>query len=287
MTAALLGVVAALAWGLHDFLGRFTTRTVGAGGTTLAVMLSGLACLSLWIIVAGKWRAIELGEGLLVAVCGGGYALAMLLLFAALKTGPLSLVSLIVGAYPATAVAIAIARGAQPDGNTLAGIAAVLFGMVLLVATAGRRQPPGPRENAAMAAILAFLSHLGFAVSITLGQSLSPLLGDAETTFLTRAAGLIVIALALAAARERPSAVQLMPWAPALIAMGALDVLALGAVIAAGALPASELAPVVSSGYGAVATLLGWSFLKERISPIQWLGIALAVAGTVLLAWPR
>jgi drug/metabolite transporter (DMT)-like permease len=46
MNAALLGLVAALSWGVHDFLARFPSRAVGPIPTVLAVTVSGLIVLS-------------------------------------------------------------------------------------------------------------------------------------------------------------------------------------------------------------------------------------------------
>lgn len=46
MNSALLGLVAALSWGLHDFLARFPSRAVGPIPTVFAVTLAGLIVLS-------------------------------------------------------------------------------------------------------------------------------------------------------------------------------------------------------------------------------------------------
>jgi drug/metabolite transporter (DMT)-like permease len=283
MNSALLGLVAALAWGVHDYLGRFTTRSVGANPTMAVVLLSGLALLTLWMIAAGGWPELTFASLLKVSVSGVGYGLALLLLFAALRVGPLSLVSLIVGAYPASAVVFAVLSGNVPSALAWAGIATVMIGMALLLGMADAPPPDAEHEQRGKAAILAFLSHLCFAVSITVGQQVSPVLGEVETTWLTRIAGLVVLAGILFKQPLAPPGI--VKWAPALVAMGALDILALGSILAAGGLPQPELAPVVSSGYGAVATLLGYFLLKERINAPQWLGIAMTICGTAVLSW--
>jgi hypothetical protein len=46
MSSALLGLVAALSWGVNDFLARFPARTVGPIRTVLAITFAGLTFLS-------------------------------------------------------------------------------------------------------------------------------------------------------------------------------------------------------------------------------------------------
>jgi uncharacterized membrane protein len=41
---------------------------------------------------------------------------------------------------------------------------------------------------------------------------------------------------------------------------------------------------VLASLYGAVTVLLSWIFLRERLEPSQWFGIALIFAGIVLVS---
>ena len=46
MNSALFGLVAAVTWGIHDFIGRFASRATGQLVTTLGLALSGLVMLS-------------------------------------------------------------------------------------------------------------------------------------------------------------------------------------------------------------------------------------------------
>jgi len=46
MSSVLLGLVAALSWGVNDFLARFPARTVGPIRTVLAITFAGLTFLS-------------------------------------------------------------------------------------------------------------------------------------------------------------------------------------------------------------------------------------------------
>ncbi|MEZ5773264.1 MAG: DMT family transporter [Hyphomicrobiaceae bacterium] len=284
MNAALLGLVAAFGWGLHDFIGRFASRRVGTGGTTLSVMVSGFLLLTVWTLGSGIPPMPGGRELMLVGFTGVVYALALILLFAALSCGPLSLVSVVVAAYPASIVAFHILGGERPGPVTWIAMAAVLAGTLLVVGAAGqavRRADEAPYQIG-RATLLSILSHLSFAASLSAGQTVAPLLGDVEATWLARAAGLGLVGVFCL--RDRPSPAATMRWLPALAVMGALDVIALGAILTAGSYDHPQLAPVVSSGYGAVAVVLALVFLKEPVAPFQWLGIALVVAGSAVLS---
>ncbi len=114
MSSALLGAAAALAWGAHDFLARFPSRSLGPVNTVLAVTASGFILLSLWMLASGTEIRIVWPSLWLVAVTGIFFALATLSLFAALTLGPISIVCPIAGSYPALAMIFAVAAGARP-----------------------------------------------------------------------------------------------------------------------------------------------------------------------------
>jgi drug/metabolite transporter (DMT)-like permease len=100
MTAVLLGIAAALSWGLADFAARFTGRAVGPVLATLAMLATSAAALTLYVGWHGAevdWRWQSL---LLPALSGVGIAGATLLLYYGLATGPLTIVSPIAAATP-------------------------------------------------------------------------------------------------------------------------------------------------------------------------------------------
>ena len=69
-----------------------------------------------------------------------------------------------------------------------------------------------------------------------------------------------------------------------IVLIGALDVLALVAVIASGHFLGREFAAIGISAYGAIAVMLAMVFLKEKVSWGQWAGIALIVTGVATLS---
>lgn len=285
MSSALLGLVAALSWGVHDFLARFPARAVGPINTVLAITFTGLIFLSLWFFLGGGQIQIVWPSLWLVALTGVAFALATLSLFAALVLGPISIVAPIAGSYPALAMIFALAQGSRPSAAQWLAVAAVMAGVIIVSRSGGRFEASGELASGKLKLVLglAFIASVCFAVSLTGGQMAVPIFGDAQTPWLARIFGLIAIgAIWLAQSGKR----QRLPlrWAPLLGAMGGLDVVAMSTIVAAGTLPDPAFATVVSSAFGAVTVLLARLFLKESISPAQLAGMVLIFGGVGVLA---
>jgi drug/metabolite transporter (DMT)-like permease len=284
MNSALFGLVAALSWGVHDFLARFPSRAVGPIPTVLAVTVAGLIVLSVWLLIAGVPVDLARPELWLVAVTGIFFTLATLALFTALALGPISIVAPIAGSYPALAMILAVAQGARPSLLQWLAIVAVMAGVVIVSRTGGRYEVTGelPPGKLKMVLGLAFLASLCFAVALTAGQAAVPIFGEVETVWLARLFGLVTILLLFL--WRTPGAPLPLRWLPLFALMGCLDVTALGTITAAGNLPDPEFATVVSSAFGAVTVLLARAFLKEPIAPAQLAGMALIFGGVAALA---
>ncbi len=284
MNSALLGLVAALSWGVHDFLARFPSRAAGPIPTVLAVTVSGLIVLSAWLLIGGGAIRIVWPELWLVAVTGIFFALATLSLFAALALGPISIVAPIAGSYPALAMILAVAQGLRPSATQWLAVIGVMAGVLIVSRSGGRFEESGELPPGKLRTVLglAFLASLGFAVALTAGQAAVPIFGDVETVWLARLFGLAAIGVLYL--WRSPGAPLPMRWLPLLGLMGCLDVAALSTIIAAGNLPDPAFATVVSSAFGAVTVLLARAFLKEPITPAQLAGMILIFGGVAALA---
>lgn len=284
MNPAILGLVAALSWGTHDFAARFAARGIGHVHAVLGVTLAGIFWLGAWIALNDTPLRLHGTQIWLPAVAGASFALATMWLFAGLAIGPIAVVAPIVGAYPVYAVAFAIATGARPEALTLSAMVVVVAGVAIVarydLSVGGAGVRPGRRDTSALG--YAFAAGLAFAVSFTVGQRATPIYGEAAAVFIARFFGLAAIAAVLLLQRSGP--VLPLRWWPGLIGMGALDALALVAVVAAGKAPQSEIATVVSSTFGAVTVLLARVFLKEPVAVLQWIGIGLILAGVAALS---
>ncbi len=284
MIAVLLGVAAALSWGLADFAARFTGRAVGPTLAVLAVITTSTAALTLYLLWQGTevdWRGTSL---VLPALSGLGIAAATLLLYFALATGPVTIVSPIAGSYPALVVGFEVLSGFRPGLAQWLAIAATLLGVVLVARAGGHFSAEGSFSTTALrrATVAAVGACASFAIGIVAGQQAVPEHGELGTLWLSRIVSMLLIWILVAARRERPA----LPWRwlPLLTAQGLLDGGAYLAVFAGSPGEGAAIAAVISSGFGVVTTLLGWVFLHERVNLTQWTGIVLVFGSVAVLS---
>jgi drug/metabolite transporter (DMT)-like permease len=160
MNSALLGLVAALAWGLNDFLARFPSRAVGPIPTVLAVTAAGLIVLSARLLLGGAVLNIVWPSLWLVAFSGVFFALGTLSLYAALARGPISIVAPIAGSFPALAMIFAVAQGARPTLTQWLSIGAVMAGVAIVARSGGHYEASGELQPGKLKNVLglAFLA---------------------------------------------------------------------------------------------------------------------------------
>src|SRR5437764_8044725 len=109
MNPIILGGIAALCWGTLDFLAGRVSSAIGAGRTTAAVTLAGLAILTLWLALNRSFPDLMVPEIWMPMCAGAAFALATLWFFTAISSGPVSLAVPIGIAYPASAVILSAA----------------------------------------------------------------------------------------------------------------------------------------------------------------------------------
>jgi drug/metabolite transporter (DMT)-like permease len=195
MNSALLGLVAALTWGIHDFIGRFASRAIGQLITTLGLSLSGLVVLS----AIGFWRGIDLPsqpyDVVLCAIAGGAYALATLSLFAAYRIGSMSIVSPIAGSYPAIAVCFGFITGSRPGLFAWFAIASVIAGTFLVSQAGKSHEDSGHIAKGQLGRVLALsiATSMFFATSLIAGQVATPANGEYEVTWLARVFAVAIV----------------------------------------------------------------------------------------------
>jgi drug/metabolite transporter (DMT)-like permease len=277
-------LVAAVAWGLNDFLARFPSRAVGPIPTVLVVTGAGLIALSAWLLLGDVAINIVWPSIWLAALSGVCFALGTLALYAALASGPITIVAPIAGSFPALAMIFAVLQGARPSLAQWLAIAAVMAGVVVVSRSGAHYETSGEPQPGKLRSVLglAMLASVCFAVSLASGQDAGPVIGEVETVWLARVFGFVVIgAIYLWCS---PPAKLPMRWLPLLALMGCLDVAALGIIVAAGSLSDPAFATVASSAFSAVTVILARVILREAISLAQLGGMALIFGGVGVLA---
>jgi drug/metabolite transporter (DMT)-like permease len=284
VSSVLLGLVAALSWGVNDFLARFPSRAVGPIPTVLVVTFSGLVFISGWLLISGEAVSFFWPQLWLPAASGIFFALSTLSLFAAFALGPISLVAPIAASYPALSMIFAVAQGARPSMLQWFAIAAVMAGVVIVSRSGTNYRDSGHIAAGKLKTILALAlcASVCSAVAQTSGQAAALTFGEMPAVWLSRIFGLVTIGAIYLTQRSRAELAA--RWLPLLALMGGLDVAALGSIFAAGNLPDPAFAVVVSSAFSAVTVILARALLKEPIGQIQLLGMVLIFAGAAGLA---
>jgi len=126
------------------------------------------------------------------------------------------------------------------------------------------------------------ISAIGFASTFAIGQLGSEIADEGTVTLFTRitAIGLLVIGMA---ALKLP----FWPGKPALLIlalMGLADGIALYAIFSAGGMENAQYAALAASTFGLLTIVMAWLFLREKMTPMQWVGCAITFAGIGYLA---
>lgn len=275
-----LGLLAALCWGLHDITIRYLSRTVPLMGALFFVLAAGLV-FQMLVLGATDVMRLPQGDALWLSIgSGAAFLVASLGLYYAFERGPVRLVSPIIGAYPIVSLGLAALTGAVITPGQIAAVLFIIAGVGVVAALADTSGDPVPAKGPTI--VLSLLSALGFALTFKLGQTAAELDGELHATMMARitALGLLV---ALIVIRKAPIAVGRRAILPLLI-MGALDGVALLAVLTAGRLDHPQFAAVGSSMFGLFTIILAWALLKERMTAPQWGGCVVAFLGIGYLA---
>jgi drug/metabolite transporter (DMT)-like permease len=273
-----LALGAALSWGLSDFVGGVTSRRVALLWVLLCTQLVGLVLVSPLALVHGGQ---VLGPSAAAAAMAGSLAglLGIAGLYRAIALGVATLAAPISATGAILPVAWGLLRGEPVRLPQEIGAILGLLGIVAASRTGREQAHLGPAATAGIGfALLAALGFGGFFI----------LLHEASTSdvlwavSLQRLTGSCVLALVLLV--RRPAWEPNWRDAPPLLLVGALDQAANGLYGLASTVGLVSLSAVLASLYPVVTIVLARLVLRERVSPIQQTGVALALAGVALVA---
>lgn len=282
MLALSFGLTAALLWAVHDILARKLSQ--GAPLLPLIAVVLGSGCVVLLPVafLIGDWPAMTPYAWAAAGASGLAIALAIGGLYKAFSLAPVRLVSPIVGAYPLPTLIIAAAQGRPISTADWLAVALIVAGIGIVAISTRDDAPDTYAAPPAVAIGWAVLAAVGFAATFALAQEAARQGSDLPVMLVGRLVALTAI-LCLVGIRSGPFRLARgLVWV--VIAMGLLDALALGLVIASGGLPKAEYASISSSLFGVLTVLLATWFLKERTRPVQWAGIATVFTGIAILS---
>jgi drug/metabolite transporter (DMT)-like permease len=270
-----LGLAASLLWGGSDFLGGFASRRASVAAVVVAAQVVGIAAILLAVRAAGEpWP----GPGPFAFAMLGGVAagIAIVAFYRALAAGVMGVIA------PIAALGVVIPVAAGVIGGDRPGVAAATGGALafagVLVASRGAGADGAGGVGMALVAACGFGVFYVFLDHAADGGALWSVVG-------ARAASIPLVAVAALF-----MGMSLRPPRPAfaVIALaGLVDALAVLSFAAATSRGPLSIVAVLGSLYPIVTAALAAAVVGERLTRLQWLGSAFAMAGVVLIAAGR
>lgn len=274
MLAAALALAASAAWGTSDFLGGLKARVLPVLAVMALSQPFGLAALGIAVAVRGTPPdGPEVAWACLSALLG---TVGLAAFYRGLAAGAMSVVAPIAAVAAAIPVAWGVSTGDRPDGLQAIGIVLALGGGV---GASLERHAEGTRVAAGVGwALVAMLGFGGYFVPLHAAAAHDWL----WPAFLFRCTSVPLVWAAALVLRTPLRAGR--PHLPGLVAIGLLDTGANALFAAAAASHALlSVASVLGSLYPVVTVLLARFLLGERVQRTQDAGVALALAGVVLI----
>jgi len=276
--ASLLALLSSAMWGTADFFAGRLSKKHHPFAVLGFSQVYGLLVGILIVVVSGSYQGKALGfdgyliPGALAGLCG---YIGLACLYEGLSTGRMGVVSPISSLSTVIPLAYALITGDVLSAITLVGVAIALIGVFCA---------SGPELSQGLPIkplLLALGAAAGFGLALTfiaIGSQSSALLTMVSmraTTFF------VTISLAIKFKTTGNFDKKTMPL---LIFIGAADFIAnllLGIATTKGLV---SVAMVFGSLYPIATALLAYKFLQERLQRIQYVGIALAVAGVSIIS---
>ncbi len=288
MLTVLIGLASALTFGAADFLGGLAAKRMSAVLATALVALVGLVGLLIALpLLGGVWSAEAVLLGSLSGVAG---AVAIGLLYACLAIGPMSILS------PLTAVVSAIVplTAGLIGGERLGVIGYLALGLafvaIVLVGFVPEKHAVRPSLRGVLMAVGSGMAIGAFLIIMDRtpdDSGIVPLVVNRavnSTIMFT-----IVAVLAIIARRRRGATADPLrgAWRSGLtlaIACGLIDAVANVGLLLGLRLGELSIMAVLTALYPAGTIILAAIVLKERIAPLQYGGLVLAIGAAAMLA---
>jgi drug/metabolite transporter (DMT)-like permease len=278
-----LGLTAALSWGLADYFAAVASRRAGSFRVVLGFHLVAVALLALLVFGTGETLADVGGEDLAWFVLLGFLgALSYLCFYRALEIGPISIVSPIVSAYAAATVVCAVVIGGERLGaGETAAILVVLLGV--LFASSDLAQFRGRERVALLGILLALVTAVAIGAFVYGIAYFSSTYGWLVPISLARGfATLFLLAVSLRGGEWRfPDRSPRLLATISLIAV--VDTLGYVAFNFGVRHADTSVVATAAAPYSVVPIVLGVMLLHERPRWAHWAGIGLVIGGLILL----
>lgn len=275
MTAA-FALLAALCLGVADFLGGALSRRVAQ--ITVLVLSQMVATLAVIPRVIAEPIGPDPGPALVWGVISGvGAAVGVASLYRALSIGTMGVVAPISALGVVVPVAAGVIDGDAPGAWLVVGMAVAVVGSVC----ASGPEIGGRTGHGVKPVLLALLAAFGFGMN-NLAVARGSAFDISATLVANVSATLVLYLIALAVLRVVPRAGE--RHLIGIIAIGVLGFIANLFFAIASESGMLSVVAVCASVFPAVTAVLGWWILKERLLPVQVIGVVLVLGGVAVVA---
>jgi drug/metabolite transporter (DMT)-like permease len=284
MIAIVGGLGAALSWAIATLASSRSSRMIGVVSVIGWVMAIGFIGSIGPALLSGPYP-IGPPEIATLVVVGVTYNGGLLLTYAGLSIGRVSIVAPIVATEGAVAALLAVALGEPLAPITAILLAAIAVGVVLAAVERSADAEQGPRaidpattrRSVLLAIAAAAMFSVGLVAAGRLGQAGMP---PAWVIVASRAVGTVAIAIPLAVSRRLRLSRRAVPL---VIVSGILEALGSGLYVVA-ARDGVAAAAVLSSQFAAFAAVAAFFLFGERLQRVQVVGVATIAVGVTALA---
>ena len=269
-----LALLSSLVWGLADFLGGTLSKkrkaiAVIGGSQSFGLLFATILSLAfgLWTWDTSVWI-----NGIIAGALG---LLGLVGFYTALATGQMGIVAPISSLSAVVPVTIGLAQGERPGTMQVTGIVIALIGVVL-ASGPELKGDVDPRP-----VFLAFFAAVTFGFCVYFmakGGQINPTM-TITAMRATQVAVVLIMALAIMSFGG-----LIKKDIPLLATIGVTDAGANILFAFAASLGLLCVVAVLGSLYPIVTVLLAWWIHKERLIPVQYLGIVVTFAGVALIA---
>jgi drug/metabolite transporter (DMT)-like permease len=321
MLTVLIGLTSALVYGAADFLGGTASRRISPVRVTAVAALTGLAVMLLAVATvpafSGYWSGDVIVLGALSGVAG---AVAIGLLYACLAIGPMSILSpltAVVSAVVPLSIGLVGGERLQTIGYVALGLALVAVVLVGFVPEKGAVRPSlrgvlmAIGSGACIGVFLVIIDQTpddSGLVPLVVNRAVTAaimfsVVGLLAVIAFSRRSGAVAepvsvaepVAVAQPVSVAEPASVAepveaprpARAWLPGLrlsIACGIVDAVANAGLLLGVRIGELSIMAVLTALYPAGTIILAAVVLKERIAPVQVVGLVLAVAAGAMLA---
>jgi len=276
--ASLLALLSSAMWGTADFFAGRLSKKHHPFAVLGFSQVYGLLVGILIVVVSGSYQGKALGfDGYLIpgALAGLFGYIGLACLYEGLSTGRMGVVSPISSLSTVIPLAYALITGDVLSAITLVGVAIALIGVFCASGPELSQGLPIKPLLLALGAAAGFGLALSFIAIGSQSSALLTMVSMRATTFF------VTISLAIKFKTTGNFDKKTMPL---LIFIGAADFIAnllLGIATTKGLV---SVAMVFGSLYPIATAVLAYKFLQERLQRVQYVGIALAVAGVSIIS---